>query len=159
MWINLFASTLHLVAPPAPEPDLFASLVAATERHDQKALLLLLSNYRLSTSRGTVGPDNYVKSGQIRYDVSATVLAGRLQGCFVKRWNHGPNAWLGPSVLWHCPAERVPENPCWFYTYRAQMFEPKDGPPSLLLAAMPDRDVAKCGAIVPPPPRWPGTAQ
>jgi hypothetical protein len=156
--ITRFLAATLLVAPPSvPEPSLFAKLAQASEQHDKKALLRLLSSRPLSTGRGTVGPDNDLKSGEIRYDVTATELAEKLQHCSVKRWNDGPDAWLGPFVFWSCPAERVPENPCWFYTYRASMFEPKDRPASLFVGAMPDRDVARCGAFTPRPPRWPGS--
>lgn len=137
--------------PTKAEPSLFARMADATERHDQKTLIRLLSTQRLSTARGTVGADNDIHSGKLTYDVTARAIAAKLNGCFVKRLNdEGPDNWLGPSVLWHCPAEQAPENPCWFYTYRATMFRPTDGPETLLIAAMPDRD-RRCGPYTPPP--------
>lgn len=153
--VLLFVALLGLTsAPPqTPEPTFFAKLADATERHDQKALLRLLATQRLSTARGTVGPDNDIHSGKLTYEVTASAIAAKLSGCFVKLMNDddGPANWLGPFVLWHCPAEQAPENPCWFYTYRGAMFQPTDRPKTLLFVAMPARD-KRCGPYIPPPP-------
>lgn len=153
--ILLLAALPFVASPVGAQQSLFASLVDATERGDKKALVRILSTCPLSTSRGTVGADNYVRAGKMRHNVPAAKLADRLLGCAVTRWSEVPSAWDSGFVLWQCRTERAPENGCWFYTYRASLLDPRYHPPNLFIKAMPSRDVARCGTIAPPPLRMP----
>jgi hypothetical protein len=150
--VVLAGALLTLAAAVQASESLFAQLVEATSNSDQKAVTRLLSSETLSTSTGSVDQDNRLSGGPMRHGVSADEIAMKLNGCSVKQWRDSGSEQGQPYILWLCPTKRVPENDCYFYSYRAEMLDPRYHPPNLFVHEMPSRD-PRCGPFLPPPPR------
>lgn len=150
----VFASALLAIAAPVKVSDsLFAQLVEATASSDRLALTRLLSSETLSSSTGTVGKDNRLNGGPMRHGVPAAEIADKLNGCAVKQWRDTGSEQGKAYILWECPAKRVPGNDCYFYSYRAEMLDPRYHPANLFVHEMPSRDYKRCGQVLIPPPR------
>jgi hypothetical protein len=154
MLIVLAAITLLAVAVPNQASDsLFAKLVEATSRSDQAALTRLLSFEALSASTATVGKDHRRSSGPLRHGVPAREIAETLRGCSVKQWRNTGSEHGQAYILWECPTKRVVEHECYFFSYRAEMLDPRYHPSNLFVNEMPSRDDVPCGQVPIPPPR------
>jgi len=150
----LSAALLGATAPATASRGLFAQLVDATASQDEMALAKLLSSETLSTSTGVILEGNRVNGGPMRHGVPSRDVAKKLVGCAVKLWRDTGTE-QGPAyILWECPARRAPESDCYFYSYRAEMLDPRYHPANLFIAEIPSWD-SRCGvrsvAPVPPP--------
>jgi hypothetical protein len=87
----------------------------------------------------------------MRHGVSAAEIAGKLEGCIVKQWRDVEDESGRPYILWECPRKRVPENDCYFYSYRAEMLDPRYHPANLFINEMASWDNS-CGPrrVAPP---------
>lgn len=153
--ITSAAAALLAVAAPAYATDsLFARLVKASLKNDRASLARVLSTETISASTGQVLADNRVNGGAMRHGVSSNELARKLVGCAVKECRDAGNE-QGPAyILWKCPTRRAPENQCYFYSYRAEMLDPRYHPANLLVSEKPTWD-ARCGARLVAPPMMP----
>lgn len=152
-YLVLVSGLLAIGAPAEASDSLFAQLVEATTISDPQALAHVLSTETLSTSTVTVGTDNRLNGGPMRHGVPVEEIADKLNGCTVKQWRDEGNKPGEAYVLWECPTKRVPENECYFYSYRAAMLDPRYHPANLFIHQMASRDYARCGRILVPPPR------
>ena len=143
---------LLVAAPPAfGAESLFAKLVDASSKSDQRALANLLATETLSTSTITVEKNNSLKGGSMRHAVPAAELAAKLQGCVVKQWRDTGSQYGQAYILWNCPTKRLPDDECYFYSYRAAMLDTRFHPANLFVHEMPSWD-SRCGQRLPPPP-------
>lgn len=141
----MYTSALLLVslvaaATGAGSESLFSRLVQASAKADQPALTRALSSQTLSISSGSVVRGDRVDGGELRHGVSPVEIAGKLEGCIVKQWRDINDESGGPYILWQCPMKRVPENECYFYSYRAEMLDPRYHPANLFIGAIPSPD-------------------
>jgi hypothetical protein len=154
-FIILSAALLGIAAPAPAARSLFAQLVDATANDDEMALARVLSSETLSTSTGVVLEGNRVNGGSMRHGVPSRDIAKKLVGCAVKQWRDTGTEQGSAYILWECPARRAPENECYFYSYRAEMLDPRYHPANLFIAETPSWD-SRCGVrfVAPaPPPR------
>ena len=156
MHIFVLAIMLSVIAAPAQASEsVFAGLVKATSTTNRQALVKILSIEKLSTSTGTVGKDNRKNGGKMRHGVAVTEIADKLSGCAVKQWRDTGSDQGKAYILWECPNKRVPQNDCYFYSYRAEMLDARYHPANLFVLAMPSRDYERCGHVLVPPPPLP----
>lgn len=142
-----FAFLALLLTAPTASPasgSLFSRLVDASPASDLEELTRLLSTETLSSSMGTVLAGNRVNGGPLRHGVSAKQVAEDLQGCTVKQWRDVGTDQGDAYILWECPEQRAPENDCYYYSFRAEMLDPRFHPANLFIHKMPSWD-ARCG--------------
>jgi hypothetical protein len=116
-------------------------------------LTRLLSSETLSTSTGVVLDGNRVSGGPMRHGVASRDIAEKLVGCAVKQWRDTGTEEGSAYILWECRARRAPENDCYFYSYRAEMLDPRYHPANFFIAETPGWD-SRCGVrlVAPAPP-------
>jgi hypothetical protein len=151
----LIAGLLCSAVPALASESLFARLVEASASPDRQALLRMLQSQTLSTSSATVGAGNRLSSTGLRHGVPATELAEKLEGCAVERWRDVGRDQDSAFILWHCPSKRVPGTECYFYSYRAELLNPRYHPPNLYIGEWPSWDHVRCGQRPPPAPPSP----
>lgn len=89
----------------------------------------------------------------MRHGVSPAEIVDKLNGCSVKQWRDIGSEEGRPYIQWECSEKRVPDNGCYFYSYRAEMLDSQYHPANLFILGMPSRDVGRCGRVIVPPPR------
>lgn len=151
---TFMAGLLLSTAPASATGSLFARLVDASSKSDKQALSTILRSQVLSTSSATLAPGNRTNGGELAHGVSATPLIEKLLGCAVERWRDVGGEQGSAFILWHCPEKRVPDNDCYFYSYRAELLDPRHHPPNLYIGETPSWDNERCGLrhVAPPPP-------
>lgn len=152
--LGTLLSAAHVLPTPVRAADsLFARLVAATERGDHAGLAAVLAEEALSSAATIIAADGRSAGGAIRHGVPVEKIARRLAGCVVERWRDVDSDSGDAFVLWRCPNSRVQSDPCYFHVYRASMLDSRFHPANLLVHQMAQRDVARCGQIIVPPPQ------
>jgi hypothetical protein len=146
------AALLSVAAPASATDSVFARLVKASTKSDQALLRTVLSSETLSTTTGRVVEGNRVNGGPIRHGVPGNELAAKLVGCAVKQWRDVDSEQGSAYILWECPSRLASENDCYFYSYRAEMLDPRYHPANLLIAEMPSWD-SRCGVRFVAPPK------